>query len=164
MNNKGFGIPHLLAFIIFIFVVIYVFYSFVVSIGNSLVNGRDKNYKNVYRKYFNSTALVVPNNNSSVDSNEKLSYADMEIKLADAGKNFVRRKGLTFKDDEYYYISYTKLISEELLTRMIDPVNEAVTCRGYSKVINTKDSTIYKGYIMCGNSYKTIGYDEKYAE
>ena len=50
MNNKGFGIPHVLAFAVFVFVVVYVFYSFTLSIGNAFSNSGVKNYKNVYRK------------------------------------------------------------------------------------------------------------------
>ena len=88
MNNKGFGIPHVLAFAVFVFVVVYVFYSFTLSIGNAFSNSGVKNYKNVYRKYLNSSALVVPNNQvSNSESQDGMSYVDMELKIADATKN-----------------------------------------------------------------------------
>lgn len=165
MNNKGFGIPHVLAFAVFVFVVVYVFYSFTLSIGNAFSNSGVKNYKNVYRKYLNSSALVVPNNQvSNSESQDGMSYVDMELKIADATKTFMSRKHLRLNKDENYYVSLPKLQSEELVPALTDPVYKAVYCKGYGKVVNAEDSTIYKGYVMCGNSYKTIGFDEKYAE
>ena len=88
----------------------------------------------------------------------------MELKIADATKTFMSRKHLSINKDENYYVSLPKLQSEELVPALTDPVYKAVNCKGYGKVVNANDSTIYKGYVMCGNSYKTIGFDEKYAE
>ena len=100
MNNKGFGIPHVLAFAVFVFVVVYVFYSFTLSIGNAFSNSGVKNYKNVYRKYLNSSALVVPNNQvSNSESQDGMSYVDMELKIADATKTFMSRKHLSINKD-----------------------------------------------------------------
>ncbi|MEG0266181.1 MAG: hypothetical protein RR659_00880, partial [Bacilli bacterium] len=160
MNNKGFGIPQILAFAILTIVVIYFFNVFVTSISGLFDrNLKYANYKNVYKKFLTSSSIVVPKK----ETNEFSSYEEMEIKIADSSKSYIEALQFKIEEDKAIYVNLDTLKEKGFIEPLKDLTNPAVYCLGYAKIINTKDLIIYKGYLMCGNNYKTIGYNSKYA-
>lgn len=156
MNNKGFSLSSLLFFCIFVVIVILIFNSIMSSVFANNYSG--KSYKNVYRKYLQSSAIVVPSPNNNLNT-----YEDLEIELATALKRYVELSNTEIKPNQSVYISLDTLKNSNLISDLKDIKNPAVYCKGYAQGINTQDTLIYKGYVSCGNNYKTSNYNENYA-
>ena len=156
MNNKGFSLSTMLFFCIFVVLVILLFNGIMGSFLSS--NSYGKNYKNVYRKYLNSSAIVVPSPNNNLNT-----YEDLEIELATALKKYVELSNTEIKENQPVYITLDTLKNSNLISDLKDIKNPAVYCKGYAQGINTKNTYIYKGYVSCGNNYKTSNFNENYA-
>lgn len=154
MNNKGFSLKSMLFFIIFIVIVIIIFNSVTSSLLNTSTKGT--NYQNVYRKYLQTTAIVVPK------EDKYSSYNDMELELASGLRKYVESKNIKIEKDKIVYIKLVTLQNSGLIGNLKDITNEAVYCSGYAIGSNEADTYIYKGYIKCGNNYKTEGYNASY--
>ena len=99
MNNKGFGIIHVLLFCVLVFGGIYVFFVVFGSIMGFSNKGY-KNYKNVYKKYLTTSAIVVPNYRKVSKT-----YEDMELDLANSGKKYIEVMDEEIKENQSAYIS-----------------------------------------------------------
>lgn len=153
MNNKGFSLTTMIVFCIFIIGVIFLFNTIVGSFLKP--SSYIKNYKNVYRKYLNSSAIVVPSTNNNLNT-----YEDLEIELATALKKYVELSNTEIKVNQPVYITLDTLKNSNLISDLKDIKNPAVYCKGYAQGINTQNTYIYKGYVSCGNNYKTSNYNE----
>lgn len=153
MNNKGFSLTTMIVFCIFIIGVIFLFNTIVGSFLKP--SSYSKNYKNVYRKYLNSSAIVVPSTNNNLNT-----YEDLEIELATALKKYVELSNTEIKVNQPVYITLDTLKNSNLISDLKDIKNPAVYCNGYAQGINTQNTYIYKGYVSCGNNYKTSNYNE----
>lgn len=153
MNNKGFSLTTMIVFCTFIIGVIFLFNTIVGSFLKP--SSYIKNYKNVYRKYLNSSAIVVPSTNNNLNT-----YEDLEIELATALKKYVELSNTEIKVNQPVYITLDTLKNSNLISDLKDIKNPAVYCKGYAQGINTQNTYIYKGYVSCGNNYKTSNYNE----
>lgn len=156
MNNKGFSISSMLFFCIFIGIIILIFNNF----ANSFISSKSvsNDYRNVYRKYLRTSAIVVPSSTKTLNT-----YEDLEIELATALKRYVEITNTEIKPNQSVYISLDTLKNSSLISELKDIENPAIYCKGYAQGINTQNTNIYKGYVSCGNNYKTSNYNENYA-
>ena len=71
-------------------------------------------------------------------------------------------KNIKIEKDKTVYIKLVTLQNSGLIGNLKDITNEAIYCSGYAIGSNEADTYIYKGYIKCGNNYKTEGYNASY--
>lgn len=155
MDNKGFGIPELFAFAIFIVVVIYCAYSFMATVLGTYVKPKSiPNYVNEYREYYRNGTLVVNSNSNVKNTND--SYLSYEALLSKKTDLYVKKFYSNLDVNDVLYVQLNTLKSNGFL----NDTNKFDNCEGYTVVLNTGSAVSYDSYVKCPG-YITSGYTEK---
>lgn len=88
--------------------------------------------------------------------NVKLYYEGLEDKLRVATREYYNVK-YNDNNEDIVIINLTTLYNSGYISKLYDKNNKE--CNGYSKVINSGDSSTIISYIRCGNNYATAGYE-----
>ena len=88
--------------------------------------------------------------------NIKLYYEGLEDKLRVATREYYNAK-YNDNNEDIVIINLTTLYNSGYISKLYDKNNKE--CNGYSKVINSGDSSTIISYIRCCNSYTTTGYE-----
>ena len=80
-------------------------------------------------------------------------YVDLENKLEDAAKEYVRKESISVQSE--LRISATTLKDKNYLDNLTD--NEGNNCSGYVSVMNSNGTNYYSAFISCPK-YETINY------
>ena len=86
-------------------------------------------------------------------SNLNRQYVDLENKLEEAAKEYVRKENISVQND--LRISATTLKDKNYLDGLSD--NEGNNCSGYVSVMNSNGIKYYSAFISCPK-YETINY------
>ena len=86
-------------------------------------------------------------------SNINRQYVDLENKLEDAAKEYVRKENISVQSE--LRISATTLKDKNYLDSLTD--NEGNNCSGYVSVMNSNGTNYYSAFISCPK-YETINY------
>ncbi len=81
------------------------------------------------------------------NSNSNKIYNDLEIKLADASRKYVRDYNIEVVDN--YRISYELLRENGYIGELKDADNNS--CNGYALITKLNNKKYYHGYITCNN-------------
>ncbi len=92
---------------------------------------------------------------ASFGKNMTNNYLNLETKLVDAGKKYVKDNKIEI--DDTFKISSEILILDGYINDLKDNNNEL--CTGYVKINNINNHLDYQGYIKC-NNYQTNNYNE----
>ena len=151
MNNKGFGLQEFLVFIgIFMFCLVA-----------AAIYGRAKfssDDDSVTTNVNNTTSYIEPSLDelTPVDientSNNYTGYEELENKLLASSKHY------DFNKEKNIVISFKEIKDSNLIDNLLDP-NDDTMCDGYVTYDSEKEE--YKPYIICGNNYKTSGFEEE---
>lgn len=144
MNNKGFGLPEVLLFVgtsLFVLIVITIYI-------NKNINN-DKTISNKNNNTINIDTTLVPNKIEIPDE-----YIKLENKLKEASKKYKINK------NENIIISLNKLKKAKLLSKLIDPFDNNISCNGY--VIYSSETKKYTPYINCPGMYATNNYNTEF--
>lgn len=88
--------------------------------------------------------------------NIKLYYEGLEDKLRVATREYYNVK-YNDNNEDIVIINLSTLYNSGYISKLYDKNNKE--CNGYSKVINSGESSTIIPYIRCGNSYTTTGYE-----
>ena len=88
--------------------------------------------------------------------NIKLYYERLEDKLRVATREYYNAK-YNDNNEDIVIINLTTLYNSGYISKLYDKNNKE--CNGYSKVINSGDSSTIISYIRCENNYVTAGYE-----
>lgn len=88
--------------------------------------------------------------------NVKLYYEGLEDKLRVATREYYNVK-YNDNNEDIVIINLTTLYNSGYISKLYDKNNKE--CNGYSKVINSGDSSTIISYIRCGSNYTTAGYE-----
>ena len=139
MNNKGFGLPEVLAFIgisMFILVVITIYCN------NSNIFNNNNVQDNIEEiKEEDSNEGIVPNKQLIPSEYSKL-------------ENEIKNVALNYSFDK---TQDTIITSDKLNIKLVDPTDNNINCNGY--VIYKSEEKSYTPYINCPGMYVTDNYD-----
>lgn len=88
--------------------------------------------------------------------NIKLYYEGLEDKLRVATREYYNAK-YNDNNEDIVIINLTTLYDSGYISKLYDKNNKE--CNGYSKVINSGDSSTIISYIRCESNYVTAGYE-----
>lgn len=88
--------------------------------------------------------------------NVKLYYEGLEDKLRVATREYYNAK-YNDNNEDIVIINLTTLYNSGYISKLYDKNNKE--CNGYSKVINSGDSSTIISYIRCESNYVTAGYE-----
>lgn len=88
--------------------------------------------------------------------NIKLYYEGLEDKLRVATREYYNAK-YNDNNEDIVIINLTTLYNSGYISKLYDKNNKE--CNGYSKVINSGDSSTIISYIRCESNYVTAGYE-----
>lgn len=145
MNQKGFGMNEMLAFLFVIFI------SFIIATSayNQIVS---------HDKFKKDSETV---SNPEIEKKEEVvptfdveSYQVLENLIASKSKDYFAHNS---KEGKIDYVPLQTLIQNEYIGNVNAVDDENQECTGYVEYL--KVSERYKTYLSCGEYYQTVGYD-----
>ena len=142
MNQKGFGMTEVIAFLFVIMLSLII-----VAIS--------------YRKIMSNNKLMdhtftpeVTNYKTPVPTLDVTSYQALENLIAEKSKDYFEHNSQDVKID---YVPLQTLIQNEYIGNVNAVDDENVDCTGYVEYLKINER--YKTYLSCGEYYQTSGYD-----
>ncbi len=151
-NNRGWGLRSelwiCLAITVFFVIAVILINRVSNDIGDDLVLPTEKN------------PVVETNkkdNNSDKEELKSANYESLEDKLVLSGTKYAAKYLKNEEIGNVKYVTVVRLQTENILDKL--EINN-IECSGYIKIEKIDDDFKYYPYIKCGNSYKTVGYNE----
>lgn len=154
LNNKGWGLPHLLAGIAIIIAFLLVATFFTLRLNNWLEeNGIAKTTEKNTSTEKNTTT------NKVIDTTAKNYYVTKTNELVEATNKYITDEEITLEQDSTIQIQLDLLVNHNYLNNITDYYSEKA-CKGYSLIyLDSNYIKEIKSYIKCDN-YETEGYVE----
>lgn len=170
MNNRGFGLTEMLIImgtLILCLVVVVITYNTSFKNDNVDIEDKQTSFESI-NKQENIDNIKDYNINKEtkeqqekIEKEEKLTkkeqkYKSIEEKLVNTAKLYIDNN-YDLKNEEVT-ISIKKLIEENYISVIKDPMESDKECSGYI----TYDGSTYKAYLKCGDNYQTGNYKSEF--
>lgn len=162
MDERGFGIPELFAFALFVVLTIFTAYNFITKTITPLFEvNSNPNYVNAYKKYYKNGVLTVNATGTHTSSSENIvvsggTYSALENSVENATALYVNDNYSYIYENDPLFIRVSSLKNNGYLIDLRD-INDGSDCSGYTRVEKINNQMYYDAFIKC-SGYTTDGY------